>query len=262
MRFFIKYLRLSLFFTNFAIPMTIYYFMLRFLVTLLMVVSCSFAMSAWDNLTTNEFDGSNRNEIHAYASIGYNIVNKTFGGPAAVYRHYFKDRWMTGGAAEYQFHKQKFGIFADGAYRLPAGRFNFYFIAKVMYNRYQFSETNEWTGNISARWEGSHFAVTIGESYIAYNMIGSTYNEPLTFTFGVEGLLMPRKNSWNIGLYFRNYDDFYYENWNINWGACFNARLCRNLTLTGQLNIRPAGSLNQQASRYETSGKIGIIYKW
>ena len=28
---------------------------------------------------------------------------------------------------------------------------------------------------------------------------------------------------WNIGLFFRNYDDFYYENWNINWGLNFYA---------------------------------------
>lgn len=236
--------------------------MLRTFCTFLLVALCSLGMSAWDSLTLNQFDGKNRNEIHAYTSLGYNIVNKTYGGPAIEYRHYFKDRWMAGGAAEYQFHKNKFGIFADGYYRLPAGRFNFYFIGKAMYNRYQFSETNEWAANISARWEGSHFSLTVGESFIAYNLLGSTYNEPLTFTFGVEGLLMPRKNSWNVGLFFRNYDDFYFENWNINWGVSFNARLRPNLTLTGQLNIRPAGSLNQQASRYETSGKIGIIYKW
>lgn len=236
--------------------------MFRYICTLICILSGSLSLSAWNFLTTNDFDGNNRNELTAYSSIGYNVVNKTFGGIAADYRHHFGDRWLAGGASEYQFGKQKFGLFASGGYCLPVKRFNFYFTGKAMFNRYQRSLTNEWAANLSVRWEGSHFAVTVGETLIAYNMLGSSYTEPLTFTFGVEGLLMPRRNGWNIGLFFRNYDDFYYENWNINWGVSFNARLMPDLTLVGQLDIRPAGSLSQIASRYETSGKIGIKYIW
>lgn len=236
--------------------------MIRLFSIIFCLALCSFHSMAWNFLTTNEFDGQNRNEVTAYTSLGYSTVNHTFGGLAGEYRHHFKDRWMAGGASEFQFGKQKFGIFATGGYRLPVWRFNFYFTGKAMYNRYNRSATNEWAANISARWEGSHFAVTIGETFISYNMLGSSYNEPLTFTFGVEGLLMPRRNGWNIGIFFRNYDDFYYENWNINWGLCFNARLMPKMTLVGQFDVRPAGSLSQIASRYETSGKIGIKYVW
>jgi hypothetical protein len=74
--------------------------------------------------------------------------------------------------------------------------------------------------------------------------------------------IRPRWNSWNIGLFFRNYDDFYYENWNINWGARWNANITSRMRLFGELNIRPAGSMSQLATKYETSMKIGMKYVW
>lgn len=219
--------------------------------------------SAQTYIGDDKFDGTHKNEITGYLSAGSNIVNGFFMGPAAEYKRHFTPRWSAMGASEYQFGKQKFGIYGKGEYRLPAGKwFNFYFSGKVMYNRYQRSTTNEWCGNLSVRWEGSHFAITLGETLIGYNMLGSTYTEPLTFTFGAELNVMPRKNSWNLGLFFRNYDDFYYENWNINWGLAFKANLPLRMQLFGQFNIRPAGSMSQLASRYETSGKLGIKYVW
>lgn len=210
----------------------------------------------------NVYDGIHKNEITGYISGGSNIIPGFFMGPAAEYKRHLNSRWAVTGATEYQFGKNKFGIYGKGEYRLPAGRFNFFFSGKVMYNRYSQSSTNELCGNLSVRWEGSHFAITVGESLISYSMLGSRCTEPLTFTFGAELGVMPRKHSWNIGLYFRNYDDFYYENWNINWGVAFKANLPLRMQLFGQLNIRPAGSMSQLASRYETSGKIGIKYVW
>lgn len=208
------------------------------------------------------FDGTHKNEVTGYMSLGSNIITGFFVGPAVEYKRHFTPRWSAMGASEFQFDKQKFGIYGKGEYRLPVWRFNFYFSGKVMYNRYHRSATNEWCYNLSARWEGSHFAITLGETLINYNMLGSSYTEPLTFTFGAELNVMPRKHHWNIGLFFRNYDDFYYENWNINWGLAFKANLPRRMQLFGQFNIRPAGSMSQLASRYETSGKLGIKYVW
>lgn len=218
--------------------------------------------SAQTYMGANEYDGTHKNEISGYLSAGYNTINGFMMGPAAEYKRHLSPRWNVAGAAEYQFGKKKFGIYANGAYRLPVWRFNFYFSGKMMYNRYHRSATDEWCYNLSVRWEGSHFAVTLGETLINYRMLGSSYTEPLTFTFGAELNVMPRRNSWNIGLFFRNYDDFYYENWNINWGVSFMANLPRRMQLFGQFNIRPAGSLNQLASRYETSGKLGLKYVW
>ena len=34
------------------------------------------------------------------------------------------------------------------------------------------------------------------------------------------------------------------------------------MKLFGEFNIRPAGSMSQLATRYETSGKLGIKYIW
>jgi hypothetical protein len=110
--------------------------------------------------------------------------------------------------------------------------------------------------------EAPYFEVTIGESAMWYRMLGDGYNEPLTFTFGFGLNVRPRWNSWNIGLFFRNYDEYYYENWNINWGLRFNANLTKQMRLFGEFNIRPAGSMSQLASKYEFSQKFGLKYVW
>ncbi|HJE38316.1 MAG: hypothetical protein C7K11_05310 [Candidatus Amulumruptor caecigallinarius] len=225
-------------------------------------IASGYQASAQTYIGDDAFDGTHKNEITGYLSAGSNIINGFFMGPAVEYKRHFTPRWSAMGATELQFNKQKYAVYGKGEYRLPLGRFNFYFSGKVMYNRYQRSATNEWTCNLSARWEGSHFAITVGETLINYSLLGSSYTEPLTFTFGAELNVMPRKHSWNIGLFFRNYDDFYYENWNINWGLAFKANLPLRLQLFGQFNIRPAGSMSQLASRYETSGKLGVKYVW
>jgi len=102
----------------------------------------------------------------------------------------------------------------------------------------------------------------LGESLIHYHLKEFGYTEPLTFTFGAGVQIRPRWNSWNVGLFFRNYDDFYFENWNINWGFNFYANLVKQMQLFGEANIRPAGSMSQLASRYETAVKLGIKYVW
>jgi hypothetical protein len=92
--------------------------------------------------------------------------------------------------------------------------------------------------------------------------MGDHYTEPITLTFGAHATLRPRTNCWNVGLLFRNYDDFYYENWNINWGLDFYYRFNSKWKMFGEFNIRPAGSMSQLASKYETTGKVGVIYRW
>ena len=161
-----------------------------------------------------------------------------------------------------QFGKQLYSVDVKGGYRLPVSWMDFYFDGQLMYNRYNRWDTNETIANISVTWETPYFQLRIGESYIHYHLLHFGTTEPLTFTFGTSVNIRPRWNSWNIGLYFRNYDDFYYENWNINWGLNFYAGIAKDMQLFGQLNIRPAGSMSQLASRYETSCKLGIKYVW
>jgi hypothetical protein len=133
---------------------------------------------------------------------------------------------------------------------------------EYMFNHYHSYNTNENVANMSVRFERGYWDITLGGSFIGYNMMGDHYTEPLTLTFGAHATLRPRTNNWNVGLLFRNYDDFYYENWNINWGLDGYYRLNPNWKLFCEFNIRPAGSMSQLASKYETTGKVGVIYRW
>ena len=210
----------------------------------------------------HKYDGEHKNEISGYLQAGKNIVTDKYIGPAVLYTHHFTDRISAEGGLDLPFGKGKVGVSAKGTYRLPVSWMNFYFSAKFLYNRYTEYKTNEYNGNISTTFETPYFDLTLGESLITYAMLGARYTEPLTFTFGTGVNIRPRWNSWNLGLFVRNYDDFYFENWNINWGVRWMANLQKRMKLYGELNIRPAGSTSQLASRYETSLKVGLKYVW
>ena len=175
----------------------------------------------------HKFDGEHKNVVAGYFMGGHNVVSKGFGGFEVSYNRFLSDHWHVGADIQAQFGKQLYSNSARGGYRLGIGWSDFYLEGKVMYNRY-----NLWN------------------------------TKPLTFTFGFGVNIRPRTNPWNIGLFFRNYDDFYYENWNINWGLNFYATLTKRMQLFGEFNIRPAGSMSQLASKYETSGKLGLKYVW
>lgn len=210
----------------------------------------------------HKYDGEHQNEISGYLQAGNNIVTGKYIGPAAIYTHHFTDRISAEGGVDIPFGKGKYGLSAKGIYRLPVSYFNLYFSAKFLYNRYTDFRTNEYNSNVSFVFETPYFDLSVGESLIHYSLLGTGYTEPLTLTFGMGVNIRPRWNSWNIGLYGRNYDDFYFENWNINWGVRWNANIKKDLKLYGELNIRPAGSTSQLASRYESSLKVGLKYLW
>ena len=210
----------------------------------------------------HKFDGEHKNELSGYLMGGTNVVSGAFGGFEASYKRHLTDRWHVGADAQMQFGKQLYSIDVQGGYRLPIGWSDFYIDGKAMFNRYNRWSTNEVVGNLSITWEMPYFYVRIGESLIHFQTENFGYTEPLTFTFGIGAQIRPRWNSWNLGIFFRNYDDFYYENWNINWGLNFYATLTKDMQLFGEFNVRPAGSISQLASKYETSGKLGLKYVW
>ncbi|MGN1230132.1 MAG: hypothetical protein ACI4T5_10845 [Prevotella sp.] len=210
----------------------------------------------------SNFDGKHHNEASGFLQAGDNIITGFFAAFNANYKYHFDKRWSVEGAAGYQTGKQQVSVYAKGAYHFSLGYSDFYISPKLMYNRYCDYRTNEYAANLSATWETPYFDLTVGESLITYSMLGSSYTEPLTLTFGTGVNIRPRWNSWNIGVFFRNYDEFYYENWNINWGFRFYAGLKKDFNLFGELNIRPAGSMSQLASKYETTLRIGVRKKW
>ena len=208
------------------------------------------------------FDGEHRNEASASLTTGKNIITNASIGSTLHYKHYFNHHWSIDAGVNTQFTKQLYGVKAKGEYHFQLKAFHFFASAEALYNRYHKYNTNEIDGNISLRIERGYWDITLGESLISYTIDESGYTEPPTLTFGAHASLRPRTNFWNVGLLFRNYDDFYYEHWNINWGLDFYYKFNPRWKLFGEFNIRPAGSMSQLASKYETTGKIGVIYKW
>ena len=233
------------------------------LVTAMLVCCAAVSVQAQTYNGMHKPDSVHKHEALAYADYGYNIVCGNFGGLAGSYKWHITDRWHIGADGQIQFGKQLYSIDVQGGYRLPIVKWlDAYFDAKLMYNNYHRWHTNELSANLSLTLETPYFNVRIGESLITYHVLDFRYNEPLTLTFGLGVCIRPRWNSWNIGLFARNYDDFYYENWNINWGLNFYANLIKDMQLFGELNIRPAGSISQLASKYELSLKMGVKYVW
>ncbi len=220
-----------------------------------------------------QFDGVHRNEISGYLAGGYNVISGWFVGEAGTYTRHFTERWSLSAGEQVQVLKWLFSADVMGTYRLPLRHSNLYFDARLVNNVYTQWDQYEILANASAYWEATHFDLRLGMSYIHYYkykikeeyqwFTDAGYTEPPTITFGVGVNLMPRTSAWNLGLFIRNYDQFYYENWNINWGLRFHNIIPHTgMKLFGEFNIRPAGSLSQLATRYETSLKLGLKYAW
>lgn len=212
------------------------------------------------------FDGEHKNEISAYTMAGDNVVTDFFMGLSASYTRHLTNRWHVGGDMQMQFGKQLFSVDVQGGYRLPIKYGNIDFSAKVMYNYYHKFGFHEMAYNVSATWESAYVDLRLGGSKVHYHShvwgMGFGYTEPVLLTFGFGANIRHRNNPWNVGLFFRNYDDYYYENWNINWGIRWYAKVKDQWHLFGEFNIRPAGSMSQLASKYEGSVKVGLKYKW
>ena len=217
------------------------------------------------------YDGEHRNEISGYLIGGSNVITGSFFGEAATYTHHFTDRWSITAGQQVQFLKWQISTDVMGTYRLPVGRrYNLYFDARILNNFYARWHTQEFAINASAYWEGSYFDMRLGlsyvhlyrywmnEEYLPFSDKG--YTEPPMLTFGIGANVHPRSHPWNIGVFFRNYDHYYYDIWNINWGLRFHATLPYAIKLYGELCFRPAGSLSQLATRYEIAPKLGIKY--
>ena len=207
------------------------------------------------------FDGEHKNEVSATLVTGRNIITNASIGTKFHYKHFFNDHWSMDAGLNTQFSKQLYGVKARGEYHFQILDFHLFASAEALYNRYYKYNANEFDGNLSLRIERGYWDITLGETLINYSIGESGYTEPPTLTFGAHATLRPRTNHWNVGLLFRNYDDFYYENWNINWGLDYYYKFNPTWKLFGEFNIRPAGSMSQLASKYETTGKIGVIYR-
>lgn len=220
-----------------------------------------------------QFDGKHKHQVSAFLSGGSNVVTGFFLGQAGTYTYHFNPRWSISGGQQIQFFKQVYSLDVMGTYRIPLGKkSNLYIDGRALFNRYQQWSVNETILNLSGYLETNYIDLRWGWSFVSYfktnvaeiykGYTDASYIEPLVMTFGFGINIRPRSNPWNLGLFIRNYDQFYYENWNINWGLRFHATLTPQMKIYSEFNVRPAGSLSQLATRYETSLKVGLRYVW
>lgn len=236
--------------------------MKKTIIALIISLSTALGASAQADSDNHRFDGEHRNEVAGYLVGGKNFISGPFYGFAGAYTRHFASRWHVTGRLQAQFGKQLYSTAVSGGYTLPLKYGHINFDGAFHYNRYNRWNFNETIVNLSAIWESPYVDIRIGESYIHFQSKNDGCSEPLTLTFGIGANIRHRNNPWNIGLFFRNYDEYYYENWNINWGIRFWAPLPKRLRLFGEFNIRPAGSMSQLATKYEGSVKLGLKYKW
>lgn len=238
----------------------------RLLLLVVFATTVSAVFSQYSYIPYKTYDGEHKNEVSGYMMLGNNVITDIFGGLAGSYSRHLSNRWQVGGDLQMQFGKRLYSIDVRGSYRLPVKYGNVYFSAKTLFNYYAKWGFTEWNFNLSAQWESAYVDFLLGESFIHYHSRsmgkGFGYSEPLTLTFGFGANIRHRDNPWNVGIFFRNFDDFYYENWNINWGLRWYAKINEPIRLFGEFNIRPAGSMSQLASKYEGSIKVGLRYKW
>lgn len=207
-----------------------------------------------------------KNEVTGYMQVGTNTVHGTYGGLTGLYKRNMSNRFtLTGGLNLSTKNCWGFGgILADATYRVSVKNFNLFISNRVVYNHYssKLYTTNELLYRIAATWQSRFFEITFGNTFFSYFQNGSSVFEPITWSVGFAGNIRPRENRWNAGLFIRNYDDFIYENFNLFFGVAGWYDILKNWRLIAELDIRPAGSLNQLAVRYETYVKLGVKYKW
>jgi len=233
----------------------------------LLLLLAALTVSAQTYSGGRKFDGEHRTELAGYLMGGSNVVTGLFAGEAFTYTRHLTDRWSISAGEQVQLFKRLYSMDVMGTYRLPVGRANLYFDGRVVFNRYDRWNMNEPILHLSALWETSYIDLRVGASYVHYwkaavktEYTDASYTEPIAVPVGFGVNIRPRSHPWNVGLFLRNYDHFYYENWNINWGLRFHATLAREMKLFGEFDVRPAGSMSQLATRYETSLKLGLRY--
>lgn len=205
-----------------------------------------------------------KNEVMGYFQFGKNILNSYYGGFTGFYKRNFGKRVeVIGGLNLSTKNPNGFGgVSGEVLYRIPIGNANLKFTNKAMYNYYGQSEMNEFVDRIAAIWQTRYVELIFGNSFLTYWSLGSSVFEPVTLTIGMSANLKPIENPWNVSMFIRNYDDFFVENFNINFGIKGYYDLLPQWRTFAELMVRPAGSMNQLAVKYETAFKFGVKYKW
>ncbi len=205
-----------------------------------------------------------KNEVSGYVQFGQNTVTGFYGGMTGFYKRNMSSRFdLIGGLNLSTKGNCGFrGVSGDAVYRIPVNRANLFISNRLIYNYYGESSMNEFIYRIALKWETRYIEIIFGNSFLTYFSLGSHVFEPVTWSIGFGANIKPRESPWNVGMFIRNHDDFIYENFNINFGLRGYYDVMNNWRVFCELMVRPAGSMNQLAVKYETAFKTGVKYIW
>lgn len=205
------------------------------------------------------------NEVMAYITPGSSTAYNGYCSFSGIYTRHLTDKLDVYGGLSFSTKRKHFfsSIAAHAKYRFHLYKSrNLYVMTGVNYTDYGEFHLNEYVWRIAAKFESTYFDFELGNCLFAYTSYGSHKTE--AFTPSINMVLRFRKLTapWTVGVFLRNFDDFYYDNYNVNWGI--NGRMTINpkLTLMGELAVRPAGTMSQLATKYDAYLKLGAIYKW
>lgn len=210
-------------------------------------------------------DVSKANEVKAYMTPGNSIVYNANIGFAGLYTRHLTDRVdVTGGI--YFSTKRKFffsSLNVAGSYRLPLTKsMNLYGMAKLNFTNYSEFHLKEYVYRLAVKFESNYFDLELGNSIFNYRSYGEHLTEAYNPSFGLNLRFKKLSSSWYAGVFLRNFDDFYFENFNVIWGCNGYYKLNDKISFLGELDIQPAGNMSQLATKYAYYFKLGGIYKW
>lgn len=205
-----------------------------------------------------------KNKALVYTDFGGHTLYGFNMGLSGLYTRTLSDRWEVTGGLNFSSRRPAFfnAIMGDATYRIPVKTFNVYLSGRMMYTYYSDSKMNDLLWRVAAKWESKYFDLVLGNSVVHTFSMGSSFTEWWVPSLGVFARLKPIHHPWNVGVHLRNYDDFFYENFNLNYGLNGYYNLNDQWGIMSEITIAPAGTLSQLATPYKFYIKLGATYKW
>ena len=206
-----------------------------------------------------------KNEAMLYINPGGSTIYGSNCGISGLYTRHITDRIDVTGGIYFTSKRKNFfsSLNVEGSYRLPLNKtMNLYAKGKINWTDYSEFHLNEFVYRLVAKFESNYVDLELGNCVVAYTSYGEHQTEGYNPAFGLNLRFRKLTANWYAGLFVRNYDDFYFENFNVIWGPNGLYKINKKLAVFGEFDIQPAGNLSQLATKYAYYFKIGATYKW
>jgi hypothetical protein len=205
------------------------------------------------------------NEVKTYITPGGSTVYGNNIGFSGLYTRHLTDRIDVSGGIYFSTKRKIFfsSLNIFGSYRFPLSKsINLYANAKINWTDYSEFHLNEYVYRMAVKFESNYIDLELGNCVFNYTSYGEHQTEAYNPSFAFNVRFNKLTSPFYVGLFIRNYDDFYFDNYNVIWGLNSYYRLNKRISLLGELNIQPAGNMSQLATKYAYYFKLGGIYKW